>query len=910
MTVVAAAVATVGSTAFSQGVAAASKVLDSKANELVVNIEKNPALSHLIQLADKLVDVGKVVPFIAPAFVILKIIIDVEQKARDVDAKCTDLLERINFMVSNLTVLEKIPINDSIKVVIDKTNNTLKQAASLIQTYRKQGTIARRLNMSNSQNFIQMAVDITTCTQDLMLSLQIQQTGDLSVLTRAVPSDTKDDEARLFVQQHGGHSVVINSPELVEEFAKKMHLTMSDQVMEQMQSNMEDLMDENQTKIEALLKENSSNVVAETIKVLATQIRGNDAEQRLTCVQCDKEYQESANGPAACSFHKSMEQGGSYSCCGKKSPCTYSSHRSAHHCEYPYTAFYDFAFAISGYTDTKEEWAEIEEEDMLTGTVQKACVSKLLRWRSHHERIKKPMMIIHVGRVSYDNPYYFQAFGVDDIKATNASIRKTGTSLIFRTTLDNDAYAMAEWVIDPSGMINGIKISCKVATSESATTKLVPLDIETVSPSGEIQTLSKVTFKVYRPAEPYKLPEIRYVGHTLPMTPLREVRQFKVRTKLPIVMIPEGKMKANGDGGFVRRDADKFKSMIRIFNKTPPSSQTYVTLASCKAEYRIIGEKEYKEVNGLDLGGIKFPVSIGPMQSADISFEAIVLRTQEQAALMLSCWDWALVALHSPIRIRLTFTDIEGEECSFIQEYIHQPSLHMAVKNEEKDLLFLYIDNMLEGTRSAIRVSKPNDSDTVVDVNGTKYTIAELNRIVYKAEKDGITEVLLDCGRSSEEYKWDAWALVDLSCRRVYAFKILLSEGYSRSKKVAAALGYALCPLYGEEDGVAIEERPIRYADEKSTFPDLESQEVPAIMVDDDVDDDVDGKKEPAIAIATAASSSVAAAISEVVKVTSSLDTATFLSSMASLEKRIESLDTNVARMATALEKLVDILGS
>lgn len=33
----------------------------------------SPVLSNMIQLADKLVDVGKIVPFIAPAFVILKV---------------------------------------------------------------------------------------------------------------------------------------------------------------------------------------------------------------------------------------------------------------------------------------------------------------------------------------------------------------------------------------------------------------------------------------------------------------------------------------------------------------------------------------------------------------------------------------------------------------------------------------------------------------------------------------------------------------------------------------------------------------------------------------------------------------------------------------------------------------------
>lgn len=131
-----------------------------------------------------------------------------EQKARETDTKCSDMLERINFMISNIMVLEKVKVIDPLKVVIERVNETLKQAASLIQAYRKQGTIARRLNMSNSQNFVLMAQKITECSQDLMLGLQIQQTGDISVLSRAVPIDPQDEEARNFVDRHGGQSVI------------------------------------------------------------------------------------------------------------------------------------------------------------------------------------------------------------------------------------------------------------------------------------------------------------------------------------------------------------------------------------------------------------------------------------------------------------------------------------------------------------------------------------------------------------------------------------------------------------------------------------------------------------------------------------------------------------------------------
>jgi len=132
----------------------------------------------------------------------------VEKKARDADAKCTDLLERINFMVSNITVLEKVKVIDPLVAVIEKMNGILKSAATLIQTYRKQGAIARRLNMSNGANFGGMADKITNCSHDLMLSLQIQQTGDISILTRGIPQDQQDLDAQQFVMSHGGQDAV------------------------------------------------------------------------------------------------------------------------------------------------------------------------------------------------------------------------------------------------------------------------------------------------------------------------------------------------------------------------------------------------------------------------------------------------------------------------------------------------------------------------------------------------------------------------------------------------------------------------------------------------------------------------------------------------------------------------------
>ncbi|KAF9301261.1 hypothetical protein BGZ74_006928 [Mortierella antarctica] len=882
---------TTGSAMLNQGVAVATKILEgSQTQDIINNIEKNPALNHLIQLADKLVDIGKSVPFIAPAFIILKVIIDIEQKARDVDAKCEDLLERINFMVSNITVLEKVEAIDPLKVVIEKTISTLKSAASLIQAYRKQGAIARRLNMSNSQNFVQMAQKIMACSQDLMLSLQIQQTGDLSVLSRSVPVDHQDEEAEIFVSTHGGQSVINCNPELVKKFAEKMQLTMSDQVMDQMQLNVGDILEENQSRIETLLKDNSSNAIADTIKALAAEVREREAEQRLACLQCGKEYREAANGAEACSFHKSPEAKGT-------TPL-----------RIPYTSFFDYAYGIICHGNTVDKWAEILETDMATNIDQYASIGKLVRWSILHERITQPMMVIRIGHINFGSSYFFQVLDADEIKSVNAIVRQTGKTLIFRSVQDESEYSMAEWTLDDAGVINGVVLSSKVATSDTATVKAVPIDIETVSLSGEVQTLSQSTFRVYKPAEPYTFPGIRHVGHIARDTPLREQREFKARTKLPLIAIPQGKMQANSSP-FMHGEDDQFEGTLRIFNKALPSSETYVTLVSCTAHYRLVGDKEYKDVKSLSLGNTKFPVSVAPTQSVDFSFEAFIHRNAAQASLEEVCRGWAMIALHHPVRIRFTFKDIEDQEFVFVQEYVHDPRDNLEAKASD-DILFLQIHDVFSAFRSVMRIKKGDEgSDTIINIgNQRNLSVEDLNLIVYKAEQTGVTEVHLG-DRNPGLFKWDAWALVDLSCRRVYGFKVLLMQGSSRSKKTTATLGYAPCPIYGEGN---LEERPIRYADEKSLFPELEPEEVLNVVSDDDVDDDkvvvTTQAADPIIAIVTAASSSVTAAISEVSKATNTLDAAVFSSGVATLEKQLGSLGADVTRMATALEKLVDLL--
>jgi hypothetical protein len=85
---------------------------------------------------------------------------------------------------------------DLTRLVFDRMITALRDAASLIQAYRKQSLIARRLNVSNWDKFASCVHSVNTCSNDLMMSLQIHQSGQLEILTHSVPTmwirSTKD----------------------------------------------------------------------------------------------------------------------------------------------------------------------------------------------------------------------------------------------------------------------------------------------------------------------------------------------------------------------------------------------------------------------------------------------------------------------------------------------------------------------------------------------------------------------------------------------------------------------------------------------------------------------------------------------------------------------------------------------
>lgn len=622
--------------------------------------------------------------------------------------------------------------------------------------------------------------------------------------------------------------------------------------MEQMQSNMQELISRNQSQIEAILHESSSNSVATMIKAIATHQRELEAELKLTCVQCDKDYHVSTNGPESCRFHSAVGNYDRYHCCQKTSPCQKGYHQPEHHSKYPYSSFFLWSFGILAPKDTVSYWVNIKEIDLekdddTTGQVVR--VGQLIRWRSWGELVTAPLMLVNVGHVQDDLPYYLEVFDIASLEDTRKRILRTGQTCIFRNAPETEtaAFSMGEWVLDEeTQQIAGIKLTVRVASSRTATVCIVPLDplLLKMPDEASVKYISRCSGTAYKPDRPYEFPETIQRGPAIPSTRLREPRSFRTKISspnIPLLLTPAWEMVANNNVKFANNQEDQFRGTWRILNRSPLSVQKQIILLSVKFEYRLVGEPTYKPVKSFALReGVKLPISIAPSQAVDFPWEFVVDKPEHCRGGSLLAINYAHLTIHQPLRLRVTFTDIEGEEVSLIQEYVH--GVMGATLPAPEDLGFFFVDKIYECQRTVVKITaSPHPERYLLGISAgfmptEKITEVDLHKIVAKAEKTGITEVDMKLGVKNLGIDWTIWALVDLSCRRVYGFKVLLYHGSMTKERVSVSLGYAPCPIYGGED---LETRSIQYAEETKIVPNVDPWEDVVVIEDDDVDNEV-----------------------------------------------------------------------
>ncbi|KAK1224737.1 hypothetical protein PQX77_012345 [Marasmius sp. AFHP31] len=828
-------------------------------------------IQNAINTLDSIIDIGKVLPLVAPAFIMLKLIIEVEKAAQETSLKCRDLVERVTFCVGLLPALRsllpspsegegEISISSATRRVIDRMNAVLKDCTALIEAYRKQGVIARRLRMGNKDKFEACAKALGLVTNDLMVSLQIYQTTQLKTLdpARGVPKEEGEDEAAAFVKEYGGEDAVRRDRELVAMFAEdmKIDIQIDQTLMDELKS---DVVDAIQLHHQDLEKHLHTTLLT---TLLSSQLE-REKEQTFICVQCDKEFKSSTSGPQSCSFHRAEYDSWNrtWGCCSTKNPCQSGSHRAKHHCEYPYGAFFPFARGIYGYTDTLEEWCSVEDTNLATDETQYAQVAQLRRWKSRGAEPEEPTVLVRVGKCYFKNAYYFQTFTREEFELQRRVVDITKQMVIFRTSSSEEEYAMAEWVVEEEEeeetevKITGIRITAKVASCPTPYIRICLFDTSTPSTSSSINitTISEGGFRSYIPLTPYLLPPEQKVSSNQLVEgqhrrPARS--DFKTHTKLPLILkqVTDPPIVANGT--VFSETGDYFTGAISVFNKSSPSSSSAVSISEVDVYYRLVGDShnsEYTPVSSFKItsdsdsgSGSVLPITLDSRQTWQMSFSLLVPRPASDVSLGVRWWNKAFVARNRALRFKFVFRDVEDEEASLVVEHIVQHHPLDTFKPAE-DLAFFYIDDPVFRERHGVHVSKKTDNDredVVLKIGGRELKVLDLQKAVFSAlhsESGGDTEVDIGLGETKNQgdknaWEWKAWALVDTSCRRVYAFKVLVTQ----SGVGMACLGYVLCPDYGD---VIEEGRQVRYAEEKVTFPDLEDWVDEEVVWEDGVDD-------------------------------------------------------------------------
>lgn len=489
-------------------------------------------------------------------------------------------------------------------------------------------------------------------------------------------------------------------------------------------------------------------------------------------------------------------------------------------------------------------------------------------------------------------------FTTKDLQSISQIVRMTGNNMIFRTTPEESEFAMAEWEMSSEGTISGVKLTAKAATSSMPFVRVCPIDIATCTKSGDILAISEGGLRSYKSKTPYILPETIRIGPELSDKPVRPTRtNFKTRTcpNLPIILIPSAEPPLKANPQFASYESDNFEGVVSVFNKSPTTSTNPITIASVSASFRLVGDENYVPVNSFEvLDGAQLPVTIDPRQSWALKFRVTVPRTEHDAALKVRWYNRAFVARKRPLRVKLFMKDIEGEECSLVLEHVFD-HLFPLEKQKQTDLAFFYFDDPELWSRHNIHVERGSRDEIVTFSGSNAISVNRLQKIVYHAVKTGETEVDLKIGGEKEDgaWEWGAWALVDLSCKRVYAFKVLLKQGHLTSKQTMACLGYVLCPEYGD---VINEPHAIRYAVEMVKLPELELSLVQDVVQDDSVDDFVPESEKPPHPASTGEPTTTSASSPHQLVISEDLSA------------RLTSIDSNLARIATAVERLVDHL--
>jgi len=247
------------------------------------------------------------------------------------------------------------------------------------------------------------------------------------------------------------------------------------------------------------------------------------------------------------------------------------------------------------------------------------------------------------------------------------------------------------------------------------------------------------------------------------------------------------------------------------------------------------------------------------------------------------------VARHSPIRLQITFEDVFGNKISHVLEYVNKG--YPLEEKKDTDILFLHADTTFDRNRNVLRVSPTNSERELVKIGGYTVTKPLLRSFVYNAIKTGITEQLVHENTDTTKGT-KVWALIDLSCQIVYAFKVL----FYTIPTVSAQMGYVKVNQYEKPQP---EKKPIKPANELEKLPEITTPYENEFPQDDEFDDN----PQPLSTGQTTASNAQKSGANDGIGILVELNEN--MKKVANSLDRLQSIDNSLARLADSFEKFL-----
>jgi hypothetical protein len=453
-------------------------------------------------------------------------------------------------------------------------------------------------------------------------------------------------------------------------------------------------------------------------------------------------------------------------------------------------------------------------------------------------------------------------------------IGRSDVSILYKSDENSKSKLRLEWIIENKA-IKGMRLEVKAESSSESKVSEVYLDSslsENKLSLIKIETIRKGGLGLKTPINSYpKLNEVVNIGYKFKEESLLEQkpREFKTGGNIGI-MVKTERIESNR---VARESSDLFEIGVLYTN----TSQKKICIQKLNVTWKLKGEVEWKDVTSIEsmLSGVFSVDSLSTIGD----FYKIYIEDKEKKEKEIRIFNRSWLARINPIRFKFEYEDVEGKKAFQIIEYVNKPPYIPRVYNS--DLLCLYVDNPNTMSRDMIKVEEGDVvNGKLFKIDGEDFTEKSINKYVYLGLKEANYEYLVKSVKK-DDYTYDVYFLIDSSCKRAYALKIILQNPF------ASSLGYFPIPLYSLSDDEK-DKAETCLVNEKALLPHKE-------YALNDVVDYEEG--ETGIVIKTVEDNKKE---SEIVNNNNE--------SNSDVISYLKSIDSKIERIASSLEKLVFIL--